>query len=231
MTHSAMTDPAPVPDSGASTGDELAADAANPDHAAGKAVSPAALAAIFLDARTHSRWTSQPVADATLQRAYELARMAPTAANCQPLRIVFVCSAAAKARLLPALAPANVDKTMSAPVTAILAWDTRFYDWLPKLFPHTDARAWYAGDDKVALANETAFRSASLQAAYFMLAARALGLDCGPMSGFDNAAVDREFFGDGRFHSNFLCNLGYGDASALHPRSPRLDFSEACTLL
>ncbi|MBK1680511.1 malonic semialdehyde reductase [Rhodocyclus tenuis] len=194
-------------------------------------VDGAALSAIFLDARTHARWTSRPVADATLQRAYELARMAPTAANCQPLRIVFVRSAEAKARLLPALAPANVDKTMNAPVTAILAWDTRFYELLPKLFPHTDARAWYAGDDKAALAHETAFRSACLQAAYFILAARALGLDCGPMSGFDNATVDREFFADGRFRSNFLCNLGYGDAAALHPRSPRLDFAEACAIL
>ncbi|WP_153115074.1 malonic semialdehyde reductase [Rhodocyclus tenuis] len=190
-----------------------------------------ALAAIFLAARTHARWTARPVADEILQFAYELARMAPTAANCQPLRIVFVRSAEAKARLLPALAPGNVDKTLSAPVTAILAWDTRFYELLPKLFPHTDARAWYAGDDKAALAHETAFRSASLQAAYFILAARALGLDCGPMSGFDNATVDREFFADGRFRSNFLCNLGYGDASALHPRSPRLDFAEACAIL
>lgn len=194
-------------------------------------VDDAALSTLFLDARTHARWTSRPVADETLQRAYELARMAPTAVNCQPLRVVFLRSAEARERLRPTLAPGNVDKTMSAPVTAILAWDTQFYEWLPKLFPHVDARAWYFGDDKAALAHETAFRSACLQAAYFILAARALGLDCGPMSGFDNTAVDREFFADGRFRSNFLCNLGYGDASALHPRSPRLDFNEACKIL
>ncbi|MRD73348.1 malonic semialdehyde reductase [Rhodocyclus tenuis] len=189
------------------------------------------LRALFTDARTFSHWTSRPVDDALLRHAYEFARMAPTAANCQPLRIVFVRSAAAKARLLPTLAPPNVEKTAGAPVTAILAWDSHFYDQLPTLYPHTDARAWYAGSEKAALAHETAFRNASLQAGYFILAARLLGLDCGPMSGFDAAALDREFFADGRWRANFLCNLGYGDRSKLHPRSPRLTFDEACSIL
>lgn len=184
---------------------------------------------LFLEARTHNGWRDQPVGEDLLRRAWELARMGPTSANCSPLRIVFVRSREAKARLEPLLLAGNRAKTMAAPVTAIFGNDSRFYDLLPKLFPHTDARAWFAGPDKETLAEATAFRNGTLQAAYFMLAARSLGLDCGPMSGFDNAGVDREFFPGGRIKSNFICSLGYGDPAALFPRSPRLEFDEACS--
>lgn len=184
---------------------------------------------LFRKARTHSYWLDREVADALLETAYDLAKMGPTSANCSPMRIVFVRSREAKERLRPALIPGNVDKTMAAPATAIIGYDTRFYDLLPRLFPHTDARSWFAGKDR--LIHETAFRNGSLQGAYFIMAARAVGLDCGPMSGFDNELVDREFFPDGRIKSNFLCNLAYGDASKLHPRSPRLEFHEACQIV
>jgi len=198
---------------------------------------------IFRQARTHNAWLAQPVSDATLRELYDLMKWGPTSANCSPARIVFLRSAEAKQRLLPALAPGNVDKTMSAPVTAIIAYDIKFYEALPKLFPHTDARAWFV--DTPELAEVTAKRNSSLQGAYFMIAARALGLDCGPMSGFDNAKVDHEFFpadpaknsfqqeyfADSHIKTNFLCNLGYGDPAQLFPRSPRLDFDEACQLL
>ncbi len=155
--------------------------------------------------------------------------MAPTSANCSPARIVFVRSPEGKERLRPALAPGNVDKTMSSPVTAIIAHDMAFYDKLPQLFPHADARSWFVG--KPELSATAAFRNGSLQGAYLMLAARALGLDCGPMSGFDNAKVDAEFFAGTPVRSNFLCNLGYGDASKLFPRSLRLSFDEACRIV
>lgn len=184
---------------------------------------------LFRKARTHSYWLDREVADALLEAAYDLAKMGPTSANCSPMRIVFLRSREAKERLRPALIPGNVDKTMAAPATAIIGYDTRFYDLLPRLFPHTDARSWFAGKDR--LIHETAFRNGSLQGAYFIMAARAVGLDCGPMSGFDNELVDREFFPDGRIKSNFLCNLAYGDASKLHPRSPRLEFHEACQIV
>lgn len=190
----------------------------------------AALGTLFLDARTHNGWLDRPVDDALLIRAWELARMGPTSVNCSPLRVVFVKSPAAKERLKPALMAGNVDKTMAAPVTAIFAQDKRFFEHLPRLFPHMDARPWFDGPGKEEAAHVTAFRNGTLQAAYFMLAARALGLDCGPMSGFDNAAVDRSFFPDGRWQSNFLCNLGYGDAAKLYPRGPRLEFAEACSI-
>ena len=190
-----------------------------------------ALATLFMEARTHNDWLDKPVDDALLHHAWNIARMGPTSANCSPLRVVFVKSAAAKARLKPMLMEGNVEKTLSAPVVAIFAQDSRFFELLPKLFPHTDARPWFDGPGKEEVARITAFRNGTLQTAYFMLAARAVGLDCGPMSGFDNAAVDNEFFPDGRFKSNFLCNLGYGDASKLFPRSPRLDFAEACQIL
>lgn len=183
---------------------------------------------LFLDARTHNAWLDRPVSDDLLRRIWDLARMGPTSANCSPLRIVFVRSTEAKARLMPALLEGNRAKTMAAPVTAIFGSDTRFYDLLPKLFPHADARAWFAGPDKEAVAAATAFRNGTLQAAYFMLAARALGLDCGPLSGFDNVLVNREFFPDGTVRSNFLCNLGHGNPAHLFPRSPRLAFEEAC---
>lgn len=187
-----------------------------------------ALDTLFLAARTHNRFTDRPVPDDVLRRAWDLARMGPTAANCQPARVVFVRGAEAKARLKPALAPGNADKTMAAPVTAIVASDLEFYEKLPKVFPHVDARAWYVGND--ALIRETAFRNSSLQGAYLIFALRALGLDCGPMSGFDAAAVDAAFFAGTKLTANFLINIGYGDAGALHPRNPRLDFDEACRI-
>lgn len=192
------------------------------------ALDDTALRQLFLDARSHVAWQDRTVDEATLRRIWDLARMPPTSANSSPGRVVFVTSAAGKEKLRPALNVGNVDKTMAAPVTAIIAHDTRFPELLPKLFPHTNAREWFEGND--ALMAETAFRNGTLQGAYLMLAARALGLDVGPMSGFDKAKVDAAFFPDGRFKSNFLCNIGYGDAGALHPRNPRLDFEEACSI-
>lgn len=188
-----------------------------------------ALATLFLDARTHSRFLPREVPDDLLRRVWDLARMGPTSANCQPARIVFVRSAEAKQRLRPALAPGNVDKTMAAPVTAIVGHDLEFHESLPRLFPQADARSWFAGNEP--LIQATAFRNSSLQGAYVIMAARALGLDCGPMSGFDQALVDAAFFPGGTVKSNFLINLGYGDPAALHPRGPRLEFDEACTVV
>jgi 3-hydroxypropanoate dehydrogenase len=183
---------------------------------------------LFHHGRTHNGWHGRDVPDSLLQQAWNLARMGPTSANCQPLRVVFVRSPAAKARLKPALAPGNIDKTMAAPVTAILAHDLAFHDKLPTLFPHADARSWFAGND--ALIQATAFRNGSLQAAYFLLALRAVGLDCGPMSGFDAALVDQEFLSGTGWTVNFLLNVGYGDPAALHPRGPRLEFAAACRI-
>lgn len=191
-------------------------------------IDPAAIDQLFLKARTHNGWTSQRVDDATLHEIWNLLRWAPTSANCCPLRVVFVKGAEAKAKLLSCVAPGNVEKTKSAPVTAILAMDAEFHEQLPKLFPHADARSWFAGNQP--LIDESAFRNSSLQCAYFMMAARALGLDCGPMSGFDKAAVDREFLAGTTWRSNMLCNLGHGDAAALYPRSPRFEFAEACRI-
>jgi 3-hydroxypropanoate dehydrogenase len=192
-------------------------------------VSHETLNQLFRQARTHNAWLPKRVPVEALREAYELARWGPTSANSSPARFVFLESEAAKARLLPALAPLNVEKTKAAPVTAIVAWDTAFHEKLPKLFPHADMRSFFVG--KPALIEETAFRNSSLQGAYFMLAARAVGLDCGPMSGFDAAKVNAEFFADGKWKVNFICNLGYGDHSKLFPRSPRLDFDEACRVL
>ncbi len=189
----------------------------------------AGLDLLFREARTHNGWTDKEVSDVLLQAVFDLAKMGPTSANCSPLRIVYVKSQAAKERLKPALIEGNVDKTMAAPVTAVLGHDLEFYEQLPKLFPHTDARSWFLGNDD--LIEATAFRNGSLQGAYFILAARALGLDCGPMSGFDNAMVDQAFFPDGKVKSNFICNLGYGDPSKLFPRSPRFDFDEVCKIV
>jgi 3-hydroxypropanoate dehydrogenase len=190
----------------------------------------ASLGQLFLEARTHMHWLDRPVDDRVLRELYALARMPPTSANNQPLRLVFVKSADAKARLLPALAPMNVDKTMTAPVTAIVAHDLAFYDHLPVLLPHIDARSWFAAlsPDQI---ERVAFQGGTLQGAYVMLAARALGLDCGPIGGFNRALVDETFFPEGQWKSNFLLNLGYGDDSALHPRSPRLAFEQACRIL
>ena len=188
----------------------------------------AALDQLFFKARTFNAWSAKPVAEATLRRLWDIARMGPTSANCSPARIVFVTTRAAKEKLKPALSPTNVEKTMSAPVVAIVGHDLEFYEHLPRLFPHTDARSWFAGKpDHIAA---TAFRNGTLQGAYLILAARALGLDCGPMSGFDNAMVDRLFFPGGKVQSNFLCNLGHGDTKNLFPRSPRFAFEEACRI-
>jgi 3-hydroxypropanoate dehydrogenase len=182
---------------------------------------------IFRNARSYSYWTDKPVDDALLRQVYDLAKMGPTSANMCPLRIIFVKSQAAKERLKPALHEGNVHKVMTAPVTAILGMDIRFHEQLPRLFPPADARSWFK-DLPEAVLEYIALRNSSLQGAYFMLAARALGLDCGPMSGFDNARVDAEFFAGTSVKSNFICALGYGDASKLHPRSPRLTYEEAC---
>jgi 3-hydroxypropanoate dehydrogenase len=184
---------------------------------------------IFREARTHIAWLDKPVSDALLQQIYDLMKWAPTSANSSPARIVFVRSAEAKERLLPAMIPGNVEKTRTAPVTAIIAHDTEFHEKLPTLFPHTDARSWFAGNQP--LIDTTAFRNGTLQGAYLILAARALGLDAGPMSGFDNAKVDKEFFPDGKVKSNFMINLGYGDHAKLFPRNPRLPFAEAAQIL
>lgn len=180
---------------------------------------------IFTEARTHSAWLEKPVDDALLKQIHELCKFGPTSANCCPMRVVFVKSKEAKEKLKSCLAEGNIDKTMAAPVTAIIGMDMEFYEKLPELFPHTDARSWFVGNEK--LVESTAFRNSSLQGAYFMIAARALGLDCGPMSGFDNAKIDATFFAGTKVKSNFICNLGYGDASKLYPRSPRLSFEAA----
>lgn len=191
-------------------------------------VAEPALDQLFRQSRTHNRFLDRPVPDTLLRQAWDLARMGPTAANSQPARIVFVRSPEAKALLKPALAPGNVDKTMAAPITAIVASDLEFYEQLPRTFPQVDARAWYAGNEP--LIAETAFRNSSLQGAYLILALRGLGLDCGPMSGFDAAKVDAAFFAGTAVKSNFLINIGYGDATAVYPRNPRLDFDEACRI-
>ena len=179
---------------------------------------------LFRNARTHKVWLDRPVSDELLRRVYDVARLGPTSANCSPMRLLFVKSREAKERLRPSLSPGNVDKTMQAPVTAIIGHAVDFYEELPRLFPAADMRANFAGKPEFAAA--TAFRNGSLQGAYLMLAARALGLDCGGMSGFDNAKVDAEFFPEGRVRSSFLCNLGYGDAAKVAPRAPRLPFDE-----
>ncbi len=189
---------------------------------------PAALDQLFRTARTHNKWQDRPVPDTKLQELYDLLKYGPTSANSSPARFVFIRTAEGKARLKPALSEGNLEKTMSAPVTVIVAHDTRFYDELPKLFPHADARSWFAGNE--ALAEVTAFRNGTLQGAYLIMAARAVGLDTGPMSGFDNAAVDEAFFAGTSWKSNFLVNLGFGDDSGLFPRSPRLGFDEAARL-
>lgn len=182
---------------------------------------------IFNLARTHNAWLDKPVDDRSLRAAFAMAFMGPTSANCQPLRIVFVRSAEGKERLLEAVSPGNAEKVRTAPVTAIMGYDLEFHENLPRLFPHRDARAGFLGkDDHI---RTTAFRNATLQAGYFILALRAVGLDCGPLSGFSNEKVDAAFFPDGKVKSNFLCNIGHGDASGLFDRLPRLAFEEAST--
>ena len=191
-------------------------------------ISQPALEQLFINARTHNAWQKREVSDSTLRELYDLMKMAPTSANCSPARLVFVRSDEAKAKLKPCLMEGNVEKTMSAPVCVIVGMDMQFYDQLPKLFPHADARSWFAGND--AAIQATAFRNSSLQGAYLIMAARALGLDCGPMSGFDADAVEAAFFPEGHVKANFLINLGYGDATKVYPRSPRLAFDEACRI-
>ena len=192
-------------------------------------VPDAALDVLFRKARSYGTFAPEPVSDAQLRAIYEVAKHGPTTANSQPQRIVFVRDQAAKQRLAPALSAVNREKTLAAPVVAIFAYDLKFYEFLPRFYPIPAATSWYTRTPEHT--QETAFRNASLQAAYFMLAARALGFDCGPMSGFDNAKVDAEFFPDGRFKSNFLCLIGKGDASKLPPVNPRFGFDEVCKIL
>lgn len=191
-----------------------------------------ALDALFRTARTANGFLDTPVTDAQLRQLIDLMKMAPTSANCQPARFVFLRSAQAKERLRAALSPGNLEKTLNAPVCAIVAFDTQFHEHLPRMFPHNPAtKSWFDGDEKRVARETAAFRNGTLQGAYFILAARAIGLDCGPMSGFDNAKVDAEFFADGRLRSNFLCNLGVGDPSKVFARSPRFEFDEICQVL
>ncbi len=188
----------------------------------------AAIGQLFEDARSHNGWRETPVPVATLRELYRIATLGPTAFNCQPMRVVFVTSHEGKQRLVPALKPNNVAKTLAAPVTAIVACDTRFFEQLPRLSHNPAAKDLFTGN--ASLASTTAMRNGSLQGAYLMIAARALGLDCGPMSGYDAAVLDAEFFPDGQWKSNFLCSLGQGDPSKLFTRLPRLSFDEACQL-
>ena len=195
-----------------------------------KILSDEALDTLFRDARTHNAWSDRPVSDTILQAVWELAKMGATSANCSPMRVVFVKTREGKERLAPGLSDGNRAKTMAAPVTAIIGYDLAFPELLPRLFPHDkEAPSWFAG--KPEHIRTTAFRNGTLQGAYLMLAARALGLDCGPMSGFDNEKVDAAFFAGTEVKSNFLCNLGYGDPKGLFPRSPRLAFDEACRIV
>jgi len=210
----------------------------------GARIDDTALDTLFRDARTYTKWQPRPVDDQVLRDLYDLLKWAPTSANAAPARFAFLRSKEAKERLRPALAPLNVEKTMTAPVTVIVAYDLKFYEQLPKLFPHSPGIATLFASNPE-LVEATAKRNSSLQGAYLILAARALGLDCGPMSGFDPTKVDEEFFAagkpcfgcdqeffpEGHVKTNFLCNLGYGDPSALHARLPRLPFNEACSFM
>src|ERR1700730_4494153 len=192
-------------------------------------ISQEALDQLFREARTHSTWLPEPVPVELPRKAYELARLGPTSANGSHARFAVLTHPGSHGSLNTVLAPGNVYKTMAAPVTVIIAWDTEFHEHLPKLFPHADVRSYFVGNKP--LIEENAFRNSSLQAGYFILAARALGLDCGPMSGFDADKLNAEFFPDGKWKVNLLCNLGYGDPSKLHPRNPRLNFEEASVIL
>ena len=192
-------------------------------------IDDAALDQMFRSARSQNKWQDKPVSDTLIQAIYDLMRMAPTSANGSPARFIFINSEAGREKLKPFLLPNNVSKVMTAPVTAIIGYDLEFYEKLPVLFPHVDARSWFAGNER--LAEATAFRNSSLQGAYLIMAARALGLDCGPMSGFDNDGVDKAFFAGTKVRSNFICCIGYGDPSGVFPRSPRLSFDEACRIV
>ena len=195
-------------------------------------IDASALDALFRDARTANGFLPDPVTDEQIRQMFDLMKMGPTAANAQPARFVFLRSAASRERLRPALSAGNLDKTMAAPMTVIVAHDTQFHEHLPRVFPHNPgAKSWFDGDGNRAGREVSAFRNGTLQGAYFLLAARAVGLDCGPMSGFDNAKLDAEFFPDGRFKSNFIVNLGRIDPSRTMQRLPRLDFADACQVL
>jgi len=194
-----------------------------------KTIEASSLAQIFTEARTHNVFLNRPVSDELLKKAVELARMGPTSANQSPLRVLFLRSHEAKERLRPALAPGNLDKTMSAPVVAITAYDEEFYEHLPFLMPHVDAKSWFSGDPVKAA--RSAFQNGTLQVAYLLIALRAVGLDTGPMTGFDNAKVDAEFFPEGKVKSNVLINIGYGDHEKLFPRSPRFSFDQIAKIL
>ncbi len=184
---------------------------------------------IFRAARTQNSWKPEAVAEELLRRVYDLAKLGPTAANGTPARFVFVVSKEAKEKLRPALSAGNLEKTMAAPVTVLVGYDTEFYEHLPTLFPHADARSWFAG--KPDLIQSSAFRNSSLQGAYLMIAARSLGLDCGPMSGFDAAKLEAAFWPEAKIKANFICNIGYGDDTKIFPRNPRLSFDQACRIL
>lgn len=199
------------------------------EFAPAESVDDSALDQLFRAARTHNAWQDRLVPEALLREALDLAKMGPTSANVSPMRVVFVRSPEAKERLRPALAPGNVEKTIAAPVTAIMGYDTEFYEHLPRLFPHADARSWFVGND--GLIADTAYRNGTLQAAYFLLALRALGLDAGPMSGFDPGKVEAEFFAGRPVKANFLINIGYGDPAGLFPRSPRFDFEDIAEIV
>ena len=189
-----------------------------------------ALDTLLRSARTHNVFQDKPVSEEQLRQIHEIMRWGPTSTNCQPARIVFVRTRDGKEKLRPALSPGNVDKTMLAPVTAIIAYDSQFYEYMPRIFPHNPAaQSLYSGDDKKEHALRTAFRNGSLQGAYFIIAVRAVGLDAGAMSGFNNAVVDQAFFPGGRYKSNFLCNIGYGDHSKLFNQNPRLGFDDVCS--
>ena len=194
-----------------------------------KNLTPEMLALLFDTKRTPRAWKNQSVDLDILQKIYDHSKFGATSANCSPLRVVFVHSKEAKEKLKPCLAPGNVDQTMKAPVTAIFAYDLKFYVHMDKLYPHTNARAWFEGNDQ--LIKDTAFRNSTLQAAYFMMTARGFGLDCGPMSGFEPAILDEAFFKGTNYKSNFLCNLGYGEIGDLKPRDWRFPFEEICTII
>jgi 3-hydroxypropanoate dehydrogenase len=187
---------------------------------------------VFREARSQNGWLAEPVSDEQLKQVYELMKWGPTSVNCSPARIVFIRSEAGKAKLKEALSPGNVEKSLTAPVLAVVGYETRFYDDLPRLFPHNPAvKTWFEGEAKIGFAETTAFRNGTLQGGYLIAAARAVGLDCGPMSGFDNAKVDAAVFAGTSIKSNFICGLGRGDPSKLFPRSPRLSFEEACKVI
>ncbi|WP_336993172.1 malonic semialdehyde reductase [Lelliottia amnigena] len=194
-----------------------------------EAITPTAIKTLFTEARTHNGWQETPVTDETLREIYDLMKWGPTSANCSPARIVFVRTPEGKEKLRSSLSSGNLEKTLAAPVTAIIAWDSEFYERLPELFPHGDARSWFTSSP--ALAEETAFRNSAMQAAYLIFACRALGLDTGPMSGFDRQKVDEAFFMGTTLKSNLLINIGYGDVSKLYGRLPRLSFEDACGLV